>query len=403
MNAAPETEFPASLRYQTSLATNQIHSRMPNTAARAYLLKRLNTGLRRGNRFRRLKRKAWLLRKCRKLKRRASRLRATGSNCSSLTINNFTRGSVVIQPNRSITITLPSEMDFEENYENTCSHLQLLRSAVARRVRIRSLDFSELRRISTSAALALASEVDQWNQRCPRKLRAAVHTWHPDIRKLLQEMGYFELLGLKRPEGVEPDTDTTFLRFSRGETGPDVDGGPIAVALRTDIEKVAEKSIRKPQLFGGLSEAITNVGHHAYAPKDLSLRKQWWVSASYKRTPHELKVTFYDHGRGIPVTLPAWKHFSRIREIFWKMTNSQKISSAVKLGKSSTGADERGQGLQNLLEFSRAYENGKLTVYSLKGKYQSTHASGQDIEGEFEDRQNSIGGTLIEWSVLINQ
>jgi len=293
-------------------------------------------------------------------------------------------------------------MDFEENYESTCSHLRLLRSAVAKRVRIRSLDFSGLKRISTSAALALASEVDQWNQRCTRKLRAAVHTWHPEVRKLLQEMGYFELLGLKKPDGAEPDIDTIFLRFRRGETRPDLDGGTIAVELRTDIENAAGTTIKKMQLFGGLSEAITNVGHHAYETNDKDIRKQWWVSASYKRTSRELKVTFYDHGRGIPVTLPSWEHFNLIKEFFWKMTHSQKIASAVKLGRSSTGSKERGQGLQNLLEFSRAYENGKLTVYSLKGKYQSTHSSGQDIEGEVDDRQNSIGGTLIEWSVTLN-
>lgn len=293
-------------------------------------------------------------------------------------------------------------MDFEENYETTCSHLQLLRSAVAKRVRIRSLDFSGLRRISTSAAVALASEVDQWNQRCIRKLRASVHTWQPEVRKLLQEMGYFELLGLQEPEGAEPDTDTIFLRFRRGETRPDLDGGTIAVELRENIESATGITIKKMQLFGGLSEAITNVGHHAYGADDKDIRKQWWVSASYKRTSRELKVTFYDHGRGIPETLPAWEHFNLIREIFWKMSNSQKIASAVRLGRSSTGAKERGQGLQNLLEFSRAYENGKLTVYSLRGKYQSIHSAGTDTEGEFEDRQNTIGGTLIEWSVFLN-
>ena len=356
----------------------------------------------RGNRFRRHKRKAWLLRRCRQRRKKSAKKRQFHSIIDSLSVNKFSRESVAAQPNRSIKIILPSEMDFEENYENTCSHLRLLRSAVASRARIRSLDFSGLTRISTSAALALASEVDQWNQRCVRKLRAAVHTWQPEVRKLLQEMGYFELLGLKEPDGVEPDTDTTFLRFRRGETRPDLDGGTIAVALRTDIESAAGTTIKKMQLFGGLSEAISNVGHHAYGANDNDIRKQWWVSASYKRTLRELKVTFYDHGRGIPATLPAWEHFNLIREFFWKMTHSQKIASAVKLGRSATGAKERGQGLENLLEFSRAYENGKLSVYSLKGKYQATHASNQDLEGEFEDRQNSIGGTLIEWSVTLN-
>lgn len=336
-------------------------------------------------------------------KQGVSQARRAYNICHQLPINSHTRSSILNHHNRFISIILPSKMDFEENYESTSSHLQILRAAVASRIQIRALDFSKLKAISTSAALALASEVDQWNQRSPRKLRAAVHTWHPNVQELLHEMGYFELLGIKPPEKPKNGTDTTFLRFRRGESGPDHDGGEIAVGLRTEIESVAGKTIKKMLLFGGLTEAITNVGHHAYDPTDKSVVKQWWVSASYKKNTHELKVTFYDHGRGIPCTLPAWKHFSLIREFFFKMSHSEKISSAVKLGKSSTGDAERGQGLQNLLEFSRAYEDGKLTIYSLKGKYQSIHTAGQDSAGEFEDRNNSIGGTLIEWSVILDQ
>jgi hypothetical protein len=358
---------------------------------------------RKSNRQRRYKRRTWLIRLCKERlgRKRGKRKRSTRTVRDLLPLNKHTRGSIVDCSNRSISIVLPEKMDFESNYESTCSHLLLLRSAVLNRIRIRRLDFSRLSGISTSAALALASEVDQWNQRCSFKLRAAVHTWHPDVKKLLLEMGYFELLGIKRPDVLKIETDKTFLQFRRGESGPGRDGGQIAVELRTDIESVADKTINKMLLFGGLSEAITNVGHHAYDPVDSRLVKQWWVSASFKRNTQELKVTFYDHGRGIPNTLPSWKHFNRISEFFWQMSNSQKITSAVKLGKSSTGDEERGQGLQNLLEFSRAYENGTLTIYSLRGKYQSSHADGQDIEGEFEDRQNSIGGTLIEWSVVI--
>ena len=335
--------------------------------------------------------------------KKRGRIRHSGGIVGSLTLNQHSRKSVLEKSRRAVSIVLPNEMDFEDNYEVTCSNLRLLRDAVTKRIRIRRLDFSGLKAISTSAALALASEIDQWNQRCPRKLKAAVDTWHPDVKKLLMEMGFFELLEIKKPSGPPIETNTIFLRFRRGESGPGKDGGAIAVGLRSDIEEVVGRPIKKPLLFGGISEAITNVGHHAYDPDDAYIKKQWWVSASYNKTTRELNVTFYDHGRGIPVTLPTWKHFKLIRDLFPGMTHSEKIASAVVLGKSATGDEERGQGLQNLLEFSRAYENGMLTIYSLKGEYQSVHAFEQDVEGKFEDRQNSIGGTLIEWSVSIQQ
>jgi hypothetical protein len=153
---------------------------------------------------------------------------------------------------------LPPKLDFEENYETTASHFRLVRDAARGRYRLKKLGFENITNISPAAALVLASEVDQWKKRTVR-MRAATELWNDDIRRLLIEMGYFELLGLERPETPAPAGNVTFLNFRRGTSGP-VDKGKLAKDLRIDIEGIVGKGIKKHEFFQGLSEAMVTVG-----------------------------------------------------------------------------------------------------------------------------------------------
>ena len=217
-------------------------------------------------------------------------------------------------------------------------------------------------------------------------------------------MGYFELLNIPRPSVFEEPNDVTFLRFIRGDS-ENRDSGQLAKQLRVNIETMVAKGIKKVSMYEGLSEAITNVGHHAYPSIVVNSRKQWWVSASYNRQSRELFVMFYDQGAGIPVTLPTqWHSFEHLREIFGRLNDSQKIEAAMKYGRSSTKLVERGKGLRNLVEFAKVHEEGRLSIYSLRGLYRLTR-TGENETTETgmagQDHKTSIGGTLIEWSVKL--
>jgi hypothetical protein len=314
-------------------------------------------------------------------------------------VNEHTKGTTFTD-GRFVVITLPEHLDFEDHYEQTATHFHNLGLAARGLFKLRTLDFGGLRHISASAALVLASEVDRWNFRTRKRLRAKTATWHQDIRRLLCQMGYFELLGLDRPPDPDFSKPTVFLPFKRGIVDHR-DGGTIAKEMRIEIEATIGKKIKKLPLFDGLSEAITNVSHHAYSPGDAF--RQWWLSASFDQSNRRLCVTFYDQGAGIPMTLPHSK-YAFLLKLLNLNKDSEKIEAAMEAGRSSTGNAERGKGLQNLLEFAKAYEGGTLAIFSLRGmcRVHARKNGGETIlDTRKADFKQSIGGTLIEWSVQI--
>ncbi len=308
-------------------------------------------------------------------------------------------------------IDLPKHLDFWENYEMTVELFHRVRKAVLDKKKLKRLDFSKIRDISPSAALALASEVDCWNQAVGGRLRADTESWHPDIQRLLAQMGYFELLGLPRPPELIKEGNTIVTRFYRGGSKI-ANKGEVAKKLREDIEEIVGRKMQNHiLLFTGLSEAITNVGQHAYYdPKKKPYGdKPWWLSASWNKKTRRLCVTFYDHGVGIPETLPKNPLFKKI--IDWNIENndSRKIAAAMKAKRTSTKQPERGHGLQDLIHFAQASADGQLRIYSRRGKLQMAW-KGQNPNGESsinlteseKEFKNSIGGTLIEWSVVLS-
>lgn len=319
-------------------------------------------------------------------------------------MNEHTKGSVTVTKDRKLIMALPRTLDFENNYEATVSHFQCLSQATQSASRVRTLLFNNIKNVSPSAALVLASEVDRWNQRSGRRLRADTDSWDKEIEKLLYQMGYFELLGIPHPTKLSESRDLTFLHFKRGYLG-DKDAGKLAKELRVEIEAIVGSGIKKHFLFEGLSEAITNVCQHAYPQHAGVGIKQWWLSASYNKRLRELCVMIYDQGVGIPGTLPRWKFYELVKDVFNSWTDSQKIEAAMEIGRTSSGLTERGKGLQNLIKFARSHREGRLSIYSLNGMYRMISkqdgASSTTTTTLRRDHENSIGGTLIEWSVKL--
>ena len=356
-----------------------------------------------------LRRKLWLENHRKKIERHRVKRRKKKKEKLKLELHKIgsisrRHPSVKRHRNRSVGISLPRSLDFEENYEITAEKLGAIRKAVDSGLKIKTIDFSELREISASAALVLASTVDQWREKVAGKIKANLPSWDESIIAQLHEMGYFTLLNIPEPQGSLPKSDVSFLQFER-EIAASNSSGETAIELRIGIEKMVGSTIQKHYLFEGISEAVTNVSQHAY-PESLGEQpKYWWVSASFNKLTRELNVTFYDRGTGIPNTLQSHRFFERFRDQFDNWKDSAKIKAAMEIGRTSSGLEERGKGLQNLLQFAKAHKKGKLSVKSLKGIYQEvflTDAQGnQTVKKNKIDHEYSIGGTLIEWSVYI--
>jgi len=345
-------------------------------------------------------RKMWLMKKARKRPGKG-RVRAPSIAAQWGISSKSMRNSVVVSHDQTVEVLLPATLDFDDNYETTAAHLALIRQAAIRRRRLKELHFDVITSVSPAAALVLASEVDRWRQRVGGRLRANVDRWDPEIKRLLGQMGYFELLGLVRPADSDQPGDTTFINFLRGDPNH-ANGGQLAKTLRLAIEKIVGQEIQRHLLFEGLSEAITNVSQHAYPSWSYSAgAKQWWLSASFERPARRLIVMFYDQGVGIPRTLPSSHIWEWIKGRVDLWTDAQKIEAAMRYGRSQTARPERGKGLSNLLEFATAHAEGKLAIFSHHGLCRVVKNVDGELVSSRRDLQTSIGGTLIEWSVKL--
>ena len=165
-------------------------------------------------------------------------------------------------------------------------------------------------------------------------------------------------------------------------------------------------------LDSGLSEAITNVTHHAY-PEKYGFQdddKNWYLTGGYNKGNNELKIIFYDQGIGIPKSLPASEFWEVVAKVLDKLPLGTRfqdevmLKAAVELNRTSTGDVDRGKGLPDLLQFIKQRGGGYLSILSGHALYKYTlnaaEGGGRVKSERFVD---PIKGTLIIWKVVLNE
>jgi len=322
---------------------------------------------------------------------------------------------VEIIKKKSLKLILPSVMNFSSEYDKTIQHITAIRKLVETKIslsptyKLGFVDFSELKNISTSAALVLTAELSKWDDAVRQRLTPKINTWDKSILKKFHDLGFFELFnkskGLKIDTSNITDKDVKFVRYLKGKCG-DIQK---TLELKEEIIKVVGEKVSKWVILqGGLSEAITNVSQHAY-PADLGFKdkdKNWYLTGSYDETRKVLKIVFYDQGIGIPKSLPASQIWEKIILVLSKLTkNEQKkdevlLKAAVELDRTSTGEQDRGKGLQDLLDFIRERGDGYLSIMSLHGLYKHEILGGK-TKIKTENFPMPVCGTLIIWSASL--
>lgn len=305
---------------------------------------------------------------------------------------------------RGAEIVLPAEMDIEQNYEATVRALTKIRQASLRRLRLRYINFDNITHISPAAALLLASEVDRWNESIRGRIQSADDSWNPDIRRLLCQMGLYELLRIPRPADGADLKSTTFLPFMRGNVDERTHAGQQAQNLRKLIEEAAGIEVKKHLLSDGLTEAATNVCHHAYRKRGQRKKryKPWWLSAAVSTKDGSVTVCFYDHGLTIPGTLPASEKMERWRHRIGAWNDGLRIRAAMTIGRSSTGKSGRGKGLKNFLELIHGHAISSLTIISRNGRLRVENVGNSRLRYRSAVLATCLQGTLIEWKFVPN-
>ncbi|HXC02244.1 MAG TPA: hypothetical protein VNU49_06295 [Opitutaceae bacterium] len=299
---------------------------------------------------------------------------------------------------RRVTVDLPEQLDLDENYEETVTNLTNVRRASDGKFRLGYLNFDRIRQISPSAALLLASEVDRWNARNGGRVRARHTNWNPNVKRLFCQMGLFELLGLPRPTDLDLVANTTFLPFQHRDVVDNSSPGATVKELRVQLEGVAGVEIKRHLLFEALSEAGTNVSQHAYHSH--AHLKRWWLFASYEKSNNTIVVSLCDHGLTIPGTLPSSGFLETVKDKISLWNDGEKIKAAMELGRSKTGALERGKGLQNFLEIIKTYPGSRLRIFSNHGLLTVSNSASDGLVMKSSLVETPFLGTLIEWQFV---
>ncbi|HGM5048797.1 TPA: hypothetical protein ACKP2I_001601 [Serratia marcescens] len=322
--------------------------------------------------------------------------------------------NIEITSGHRVSLKLPVKMNFSSEYDDTMRCITAIRIMSIRKgfpshaYRLVFVDFSGLKEISTSAALALTAELSKWDDVIRQRLRPKIETWNKKILTQFSDIGFFDLFKNKASFEIEKRQEKANLRFVKYIKGQS-DDAEKTQQLKEEINRLIGEDIKKwTFLYGGLSEAITNVCHHAY-PNEYDfaeIDKNWYMTGSYDSSSKVLKVAFYDQGIGIPESLPSSILYEKVLEYLKKapiingMRDATLLKAAVEIERTRTGDDDRGKGLQDLLEFNNQRGEGYLSILSGRGLYKYTVNSGAGTV-KTERLPYPILGTLIIWSTML--
>jgi hypothetical protein len=343
---------------------------------------------------------------------------------------------------------LPKDFCLDSNYAEITAFLQNFRESthkeldnwirsgrsVKRAGRVASwFDFSTIERITPAAALIFTSEFNRIRRISGKRPFAIdVERWHADVAAVFDRLGLFQLLG------IDPEIRASIQRrgshslFILPIRSGDKVVGAEAYGLNEELAEVAIEVARSsasaegPEATGQsdeawlekaagiytvLIEAMDNVINHAY-PTDIPLPfrsvKRWWMTAAIDRAESKLTVAIFDQGVSIPVSLPHWRSYGRVKRVLRRVLgidydpsdtsqDAQAIYMATRVAASSTGEPHRGKGLGVMKDFIDECRDGRLRIVSRCGEYR--YAKGQAPVAV--SHPVSIGGTLIEWEVRL--
>ena len=289
----------------------------------------------------------------------------------------------------------------------------------------RYLDFEMIKTITPAAALVLAAEYERRSLNGSRKpFIINVNSWDPQVLETLNRIGFFRTVGFPVPErSTNFEADQVVLAMQSGDTTDTEAIDQLIGNLRQLYpDRGEDEEAPLLHLYGAMVEAIGNVVQHAY-PSGATYQYppvgRWWMTGAVDRRTRRMTAVVFDQGVTIPVSLPGWARYAGVRaRLFAALgdaldsvvgtsfglpgggstrSDGAAIAAAVDESASSTGSAGRGTGLAQMREFVNQCSDGMLRIMSRHGEVVFRPG------GKTEARSYSagVGGTLIEWNVLI--
>ena len=241
----------------------------------------------------------------------------------------------------------------------------------------------------------------------------SVEKWKPNVLFVLRSLGFFEKFGFLGNFNEADVTDR--FRILPMRSGNSADSLAIDALLR-DLRTLYPLSGEDSReglvhLYGAMVEAMVNVVRHAYPVNGTFSYppiNRWWMTGAVDQDARWTTAMVFDQGITIPVSLPNWQHYAGVqsRLASWlglapapgdPKSDGLAISAAVEESVSSTGEPHRGRGLAQMRDFVDQCQGGFLRIISRYGEVVMRPGE-KPVVRSYEA---SIGGTLIEWNVLL--
>lgn len=320
-----------------------------------------------------------------------------------------------VDAKNAVTLYLPAKLNFEADIEETCCNFSVVRrlsrnkSRANSKYKLKTVDFSKVTEVSTSAALVLTAELSKWNDYTNNKLTPLDSVWNQRIFDNFSEMGFFDLFANKPERKISNGgrADKKLIRYIKGQSGDSEATRDLAKEL---VDLVGKPIDKWTILSSGIGEAILNVLYHAYPGKSNDKPKKyqyWYLTGSYSSKTKRLKISFYDQGIGIPAALPVSKAWERVLSIISLgsenvSSHSALIAGAVEQGRSSSSDSDRGLGFPNMISYLTERKQGSLKIYSKRGSFKLYVQNGLE-KITTNNIKHSVDGTLIEWEAVLGQ
>lgn len=306
--------------------------------------------------------------------------------------------------NQWIDIAVPNDMDLGIHRNEVCEFVQTVREKVLAGSRLR-LAFDDCNSIKLSAMVLLLAQIHKLRLEFSEEHITGTYPGNPRVERLLTDSGFFKLLKVKsRGNHKTKSKLTRFIGF-KSDQKPNSSEIP---KLRTELlgDDLQMPAIIAKRIFRALSEAMTNVNHHAYTTKSLrvaSLGGRWWMVANLSARSRLFTLAFYDAGVGIPKTLPRKYPLEKIRGVLSLLPginpdDGQMIRAAMELGRTRTEASNRGLGLMDLAMLIDTVGAGSMQIHSRNGSY--SYSPGKESHSNHD---GFVEGTLIEWQLPIDK
>lgn len=301
-------------------------------------------------------------------------------------------------------LALPESLDLVKNFEETAEVIRAIRQITLKEKRPVLLDFTNVKILHPSALLLLLAEIHRCRLIHGSSRLDGTYPKVLKIERMLDATGFFKLLGVTSRIKNKP------TRYPMEYVGFHSDIREVKGTVRHFRESLLGTTIKmsphaRRRLYRAVSEAMLNVGHHAYPKGSYRTNPEqgrWWLTGHVNRRAGELTVMFCDLGVGIAATLPKIYPIELIRAALAMIpgirpNDAEMIQAGMEIGRTSTGEDGRGRGLNDLRKFVEDVGSGELHIFSRKGHFSYSPENGERTS----NYRIGMGGTLITWTVPI--